>query len=957
VEFIDEIQSAVASGTAEELENGPELAAHYARFCANVDLRLKRVLSLLADGRTIEALIEEEQSPALAEECALLCFDGVEAWRETCAGRGWSVANALDAKAIARLREALQVAQQPSELISAYRVAAREKNIQRCIWLLRRLEQAETGNGRHGHDLREFEQRRLQDMRTEVEYARETVDELAIRKIAAELKSQGWAVKIPLDLKSTVDAEISRIDGAAALKEAAELIDHLGRVYSAMDVESGINLVGNIDAILKESGIELPRDLAVQYAEARDWCGEEEHRRRDEAEFSRKLSDLGSAVEISDARSADALLNELARHDRPIPESLATRASTLVENWELSCERARRRTNTIIVAMLIVVCLSGLLVWRNIQSRHRAGAIAKQLDGMIEQLNLESYENMIRRIGGEEPSMLKHPLLIPHLGKSAEISHRIDGKRVRFDAVISRLQEALSSTNTPGDLASLIVDAEALAHNVEELVTVTALSEAWADRQSEIQHALQDNLDLWSLKMEEAVSQLEMLDPRAQRDELAGQLEEVKRLLEASPTKAGMDVENILARYAARIEDVETTQKDLESQLESIQTAGSISEYLDALDLFARVFPNDKRAVEIQSVLDKRRLYESLLEPFSSARESNPFWGPLVERETTMSASDTSRWLEVRDRIVEWEHDDRLVNLSLLRIPGATSSHRERRIYVQGPATPKNTTHVELMIYEPLPGSRDSTPNFKITPVPRRLARTATKLEHCAVIDRFVAELRFTKEEEAFETLIVHTIQLLQDAQVPALLRVDLGSDLIEIIREISSDSASSLLENADDKLRNVGDMNHWLCIGHPQYEVASKKANESLSDVCSNLRRLQKSGDWKHVDRVARQRAPYWIACADLDAQKVYGKSNIKNQEFWIVRRDGSTPRILIYRTLSKDGKQNHLAKLKPGEPLFAPRNGITTRVAIDNLRRRGISISTSEIIQDPAWPSNHTE
>jgi hypothetical protein len=953
--------------------------------------RVTQALARIEAGKLVEAMMLADEAPPLLAQCRDLAFEGAEAWRELCMQRGWPMANPVDLKAVDRLAAAMEAGRQPAALLKEYRAAARQKDLRSCIWLLRQLKRAEPGNGAHERDLKEFEIRRMEDlrrefqgasarsdeasvrrlageivspdwsipvpidlrmedMRKEFQGASARFDEASVRRLAGEIVSPDWSIPVPIDLRSAVEAALAGLDAKRALEEAKVLLDKLAAAYSAMDVDAGIPLVGRIEALLKAAGIELPTDLARQFSDARDWCRQEEKRRDDEAHFARKVSELTAAVERGDAVAADSTLNELARHDRPLPDTLGERAEGLVGAWQLARERARRRMNVAIVVGLMLAAGVALFIWREVQVRSRAAMLVRELNDMFGKLDLEAYGRRISRAKAEEPGLLAHPEVAPLIGRTNEMARLIGERRTKFEALVARLGEEVASEKPGDDVDAVFQEAEKLAREGEDVARLADLASSWAKRKADRRGAIQDAWDAWTVEMNRRLGAMDAAQSGGDATAVSNAISGAREALSKAPELPDAADSKIVGQFSERISRVEGLGKEAGEQLARIRTAASLPAYLDAMDVFAKAFDRDVRVPAIRKVLELRQPLEALLEtPAASA--SNPYWNRAKARQSALAA-DSTKWTTIRDQILEMEEDDRLVSLfefQTVPLPGTTNV-----FFIQGQPGAGADGRSQVMSYAVANGARDKEPNFVMQPWNPLYTPRLVRMPHCAVIDKLIAELRFGKPENGLEILLQQTDAWLSREDVPSILRAGVGAELLAAMKEIAPASSAESLESARLSLEVVGDSIHWLCRGHPQYAVASKTASEAVASARMAVGSLLRNREWKPVDTAALLRSPQWVACAGLDGPGIEMKGKAAGRELWVVRLIDGKPRILILADPGADGTTRQRLQLEPGEPIFAPMDGFLTRDILTNLRKGGNKLATTEILADPAWPAN---
>lgn len=952
-DLVSKIVGLMAGGTEDGAVTGAELAASLSREINECNQRLRVAMTLIEGGRYVQALAGASASPPLLELAPSLNSPELVAWRELCATRGWSMAPAVDQNSVERLKALENEANKKENLVKWYRIAAREKELSQSIWLLRRLVRLDPGDAGYQHDLKDHEQRYLEALRKRYDGAAKASDRQEIAAINAELNDVDWSIKIPADFAASVGRAVQDARRGAALADVERMIGQLGIAYSAMNINEGIKLVGEIDALISSHQLQLPKAIMTQYQEGRDWCRKEEKRRDDEAEFTRKLSELGEAVERSDAPRTDELLNELARHDRSIPETLTDRASLLVDNWNVARDRRRRRVSSIVIATLLISAITGLVLWRNYTTRNRAELIASELNGYVSSIDLSAYEKALSRLNAQEPGMLKHPVVMPFLNKDGEIRRRLDEKRVSFEATVEKIRIALTDEETMGDIDGLLGEAEALAHDGEQLAVVRKLNEDWSNLKNERRKDAQLIWSEWSSRMEESLASLESIIPDHNREEYAKLLEQANATLASHPAVPDFMTGDPLEPYSARIKKVEENLQLLTDQLGKINNAKDIGEYLDLLDVFVRAFPSDRRTSAMREILNMGKYYRDLMEGPANASAGNPFWGVLKVRKENIAQANADLWQEIKAQILDWENDERLVDMREYRYTKA--GFTEPRIsYIQGNYEQKDTIYHRVLVYDPEPGSRDKEPRFTMAEFGVTKWQHVQRMRYCTVLDRLVAEIKAVKADSAVEALIEQTILLFDHKDVPALLKSRVGGDLLAYIKRLAPPNDQEILSKTQEALEPFSDAMHWLCIGHPQYVTTSRQIDLAVAGIKSDLKNILTAREFRRVDLAVESRSPFLYAISDYHTNSLRRISAHASREYWVVRVTNNIPRIVICARVDEEGKMKVVTPRILGEPVFAPDGGRRSVDVINDLRKQGIDLPDARIKSESTWPVN---
>lgn len=945
----------VLAGVHEDIGTGAELAAKLARKADDCESRLIAALKHLEEGHYVLALIAAGMAPPISELLSEIDFPEADAWREHCITRGWPVAPVIDRDAVARLYQLESDATNKSNVIKWYRSAARERNLRVCVWLLRKLVRLEPSNESFKADLRSYEHRFIENLHKEFAGAHGRGDHDAVAGISRELQSGDWLIKLPPDFMLSVSQAAREADRQAAIQEVSGLIEHLGAAYSSMNINEGIRLVGQIDALISTHRLELPPNLSTQYGEGRSWCRKEEKLRDEQQMFDCKLDELVLALEKSDAVRTDELLNELARFDRALPELVSDRAHQLVENWALTRERARKRVAVTVVLALLALIIGGSIIWRNHQSGKRADVIAGELQTHIDNLDKSSYERVVARLRAQEPGLLRHPVVIPFLDKDVDIDRRLEEQREAFDAALAGIRLAMEDEALLQEVDALIAEIEETAINAEQLGTINQVTLYWVQQKSRLRSEYLDDLESYTLKADEILASLEAGETDLDQPTIQERLNEAKALLSSFPAPPFFESGNPAEPYLVRLAAIQNRADEVAKQLEAIATAPNLNAYLDALDLFVRAFPDDQRSASMSRVSSKARYYRALMESPSAASGGNIFWSGMRARKQLAEPVNEAEWQRVQAMIIDWEQDERLVNVRQYRY--TENSLVTKNLFIQGEPEPANDSfNYRVLIYEAVDGSRQKKPAFKMSNFGRSRWPHAQRMTYCVIVDQLVAAIKTADAGSGHSVLLDQTLKLFKhrDLDDLPLFKAYLGHQLLGLLKEISPASDVGVIEELETQFRPEFYDIHWLCVGHPQYRSLSRQAGMAVSSIVAGLEGIAGARDMITVDREIEARRPFLYAINEghgIPRRKI---STDASEEYWLLRVVDQQVRIVICARLSQDGEMVTIIKPDPGEPVFAPGDRrLSTRLLAD-LRDRGIHLSSAAIKSDPAWPAN---
>jgi hypothetical protein len=243
-----------------------------------------------------------------------------------------------------------------------------------------------------------------------------------------------------------------------------------------------------------------------------------------------------------------------------------------------------------------------------------------------------------------------------------------------------------------------------------------------------------------------------------------------------------------------------------------------------------------------------------------------------------------------------------------------------------------------------------------MTDINSMILSLAKRMPHCAEVHAVVAAIRSAKPTSGYQRLAEQAVSLSDNTKVPAILRLQLVKEMTEGLVRLAPPNVKPYLESLLFDLNTTDTSIHWLCVTHPQYGMASQTAESSMRTARITLLRLQADKHWAALDVEFSLRTPLWKAAASFEGSGIEVKEPKPSKEFWVVRMVDGKPRILIAAD-SGSLEKGWIIKPEPGEPIFMPSNGQSTRDAFTRIRSAGTKLSTEELTSDPAWPANYKD
>jgi hypothetical protein len=943
------LRQAVAGGAALATA---DYAQQYASLCAEANKRLGSCADYLKRGMIGEALRVADAEPQLLDLCAELDFVGVENWARICQDRKWTLAERLDNRAISVVNEAFSSGIILEPLLKEYRRAVRAGSTRECIRLLRRLVETDKTNTNWAEDLRGFERKRWGELRAEFEAACKAEDADALSGLLLEINGT-WSLPREETLRDAVRDAAVLFYEKRALREARNIVQDLARAYSALGFESTGDALARYDRLLAAGYLRPDESMQVQVAEAREWHVAESKRRDDDRLYDESIARLRDAVEQGRPRDLEEILNVLTRFNRPIPDRLEDRAKSLLEGHKLVHARMRRRLMLTTVA--VAVCfLAGIVKYlAHLRYERDLAAAVADLGAHFEAQDIAGFEAVLRRLEVDAPRVFRSADVQGWSARTGSLRDIVEQKRSAFESAFTRLAEIRNGgfrepAQAVEDLLST-AQTNALPGDLQGRLAV--ILREWEARKS----ALQAETDAAALKalesMDADAGELERLALDAA---MADSLAKVARL-EALATEAAAvhreASEPVKARFSAlssRLQAIETRVRSRQGQLTAIRNAHTLPEYVDALETYVRAFASDQRTEALQSVLDRRGAYLHLLEAPWASGPGNPFWTADAAARRARTERLRARWPAVKEVLLGLDHERRYCDMwecetanGLLYFEG-----RPRGVFIAG------IRYYEGSFY--VPKAADTQPEFVTDRVQASMLLRVTAMPHSDFMKSVVSIARFTNADESSRALAGRMDLLWATNGISALLKLRLMDLLAEQLETLVGDDAYPEWREFRTDLKSVDKSLHWLCTAHRDAKPADEMARGVLQKWFSDNRMLGGVQLLEDADDLLRKRDVRWVGSVDVqDAQHAIWRSGSRPDEVWVVRATNGAAHVLLAEERFGQSFKKYI-KYSPGEPLFSPADGKTTREVLRTLKQRYDIPDTSGLIWPPAWPAN---
>lgn len=947
--------------SSESLSGSEQIAAEFAGLCMRINERLGRVREHMRSGRMVEAMVESESVPDLLTLCEALQFPETAHWHQKCEANGWSTAPPIDTASLQALQQLAKDALSLQSLQKALRNAAREKNTRRSIWILRKLMALEPDCASHATDLESFERRRLQEIEQEAAEVLSQGDEAGILLLSEELQASGWLTEVPPGLRENICGRAKQIQDAKTLANLTKLIGEVSAAYAAGDWKRAVKPAGRIQALLAASEMEVPQDLLREWEDDLHWleaCRQDDQKEKD---FRSKCGVLQEKVSAGVADESESLLRELRLMEMPVPETLEEQAELLIENCRVAQQRRTKRVAFLSAAVLICLAAGAFAFMREKQIQERTKDRAAYLDSLIAENHLSGLTREQERLVREEPSVSRRPEITQRFAKIPAIAENEQIREEQFQRRLATLSSRLVAdmillmpADDYADLAAEIGNEveqlrQAYARTPQERNALMQQEQRWMEIQGQRNDLRRGAWRTWDASFQPLLSELESLQNRMEEAAFFPLLEETLSLFSSAPEPHSDVAAETMNSYRSRLERIQGLLSSQQEHFASILAATDLQSYFSEIARFTQAYGTHPQAEHMRELLVNQDLYLAFLIHPLQAEPSNPFWGGLVLRQAAL-ATDPQRWGAIRSEVVEWGRDDRLVNIRKLDV---TTPRGDRfSAVIEGGSQVRTTfgqTEVNIFVLEQ--GDRRNVPSFERRPVNNALLSEATLMPHTQVLDRLIASVRTGAAANGYHVLAGAARDLLMHEDVPPLLKLELGADLMRLLSQLAPEAHRTLYQSVLAQVSQADRSINWLCFAHPQYRVLEARAAVLVGNMRRALDEVLSVNHWLLADRIHMANPPVLAGFWPFEGTGIRHAPQTPSQELWVIRRGATAPELRIAAVREED-QLHWLIDPIPGEPLFAPGHGWRTRRIFQELQNRGAGVTERELQNDPAWP-----
>ena len=599
------------------------------------------------------------------------------------------------------------------------------------------------------------------------------------------------------------------------------------------------------------------------------------------------------------------------------------------------------------------------------KQEQRRQQVFAQLNGAHSSGALEGIRGILDQEANAEKPLLTELEIQEWQGRADELADEIEKRRAAFESALGRLV-SIRDGGFEGDeevIGELVNEARSNVQEGAAQGKLSAFLREWdahkAARQASLDHDAQARISGLEQSVETAL-EVDGNDELKQKE-----LRALRRETDAAArayTRASAEQRARLTSLATRIDYAVTQMEGRIKQIGAVQHAESLTDYLSALQVFARAFPKDPLSASLSEITRNELLYAQLLELPHSCSPDNPFWHTARQASDDERAKASENWPEIQSELKDlalskryteiWECDTRKGPAFFEGTPES-----EERDVETARGSSEKKKFLQCQVY--FSSERSAVPEFSLQTLTQDDFRGRAKLmTHCNFVKSLISLARFSPTTTCANDIMEKMGVLYAIDDISPLLKLRLMQMLAGYVERLQGLGAPPGWSSMQDDLQSIPMDLHWLAVRHRDVIIANEKAQQILNKYFRGDRFLRGAAFASDLRDTSLQRRLRWVGMVNMtNAAAVVWATDEKPSEVWVVRINAASQPEIQMALEVKDGRLVSHVKLLPAEPLFAPSDDKTTRDHLEHFKEKH-SISDAGNLQWPSsWPVNAHE
>ena len=609
----DLIQALLASAVEPDANDVRRANERLKDAVLDVNERLRTCDALLRKGRRSDALQRCEVEPNLLDAVATLDIPEWNDWANYVNSIGLDASPELKLEVAAELNEAYSIERPLERLLSQHRVLALARApLKDRLSVVRRVRRADPQNPLWEQDVRNYERERLGQIRQALERAKRGSDVAGLSEIEAELREPGWIEKPPSRLLSEAAKFHTRIRAVQAKREMEQLEQELTAAFTELDVERGRRARERWNALQRIVSVPATDPLIEMATPALDWLDKQDQSAARDQEYQQASWELEQAIEREASREElDRAWHAVVKTGSGLPPLLQHRFHERQRYLE---SRARRKGQLLIAAAVAGALSVATVVVFYIRQQTQSAEAAEHSRNVASLLEAGQLPEAQRYLDALEPQVTREPeiqrlqadvrsAVATEEGRQAELRSLL--RKARTIGLTDPDWESIAAAESEADHAAEVARSEGERAQVEQL-----RSDLWSarkDLQQGIDRQFDGDLEAFQQRITDAPD-----GDVAAIDGLLAEARELASRARVSETRQA-SLPGLTSMLAAKRE-LAVREAEIGSTLSRVTEAlGNERAYREALDAYARQFPDTPRSADFQKAIAEAPLWSGVL--------------------------------------------------------------------------------------------------------------------------------------------------------------------------------------------------------------------------------------------------------------------------------------------------------------------------------------------------------
>lgn len=428
-----------------ELSRLEELATEYAETCRLTNERSAKCADLLAHGQREQALTLARTSPDLAGEVKHVDFNELGLWLDVCEAHSLMLPDLVDiADVESVVEETYGLRQARESLLRLHRrMAIGKAPLRDRLSVLRRLCKADEAHAFWREDILALEEARIDEIVQQVRQADKAGDLALLTELQGQLLAGDWLNPPGKKMHKAVENLIVPHRKKAARASYEQIASDLHDAHASLDEQLCLSHMGRWKQVQATTGVAPSGELAESVAPVGQWLADEDRARREDQAYQHACESLEQAIdEQAPKHRLEKLAGVVLRFDQGMPEVLAARFSSCMEEVQRSAKRRFALRLVAIIGTLILLAGGISLGVVSHKQRQAMRTWREHIAAALTENDLVQAGQLLDQLEQEDYKLSQTPEIESLRGDYRKMSAADKARRERFETVMAAIAQA-----------------------------------------------------------------------------------------------------------------------------------------------------------------------------------------------------------------------------------------------------------------------------------------------------------------------------------------------------------------------------------------------------------------------------------------------------------------------------------------------------------------------------------